>query len=170
MASLDIGEPWGPIETGGVRVNDRLRAADGDRERVAHRLHAALDEGRLTLAEYDERVRDAYAARTYAELYALLDDLPGPEDGPVAVPAEQRPATTAPRQHPTRDQRRLPTALTVLWIIWTSIVAVNVVVWLLVCVTTAHLIYPWPLWVALPSGAALGAVTYGVQMMRRSAG
>lgn len=170
MASLDIGEPGGPIETGGVRVNDRLRAADGDRERVAHRLHAALDEGRLTLAEYDERVRSAYEARTYAELYALLDDLPRPEDGPVTVPAEPHPVATAPRQRPTRDQRRLPPALAVLWIIWGSIVAVNVVVWLLACITTAQFIYPWPLWVALPSGAALGAVTYGVQTMRRSAG
>ncbi|HZS20169.1 MAG TPA: DUF1707 domain-containing protein [Pseudonocardiaceae bacterium] len=55
---------------------DRMRAADSDRERVAERLRSAHDEGRLTLAEYDERVQQAWAARTYGELAALTADLP----------------------------------------------------------------------------------------------
>jgi hypothetical protein len=33
-----------------------MRAADGDRHKVADQLKAALDEGRLSLGEYDERV------------------------------------------------------------------------------------------------------------------
>src|SRR5262245_47581179 len=53
-----------------------LRAGDADRERVAERLRTALDEGRLNLYEYDERLRDAYAAKTYSELDALVGDLP----------------------------------------------------------------------------------------------
>jgi len=59
-----------PVET--------MRAADADRHRIAEQLKASLDEGRLSLAEYDERVRDAYAARTYAELLILVADLPKP--------------------------------------------------------------------------------------------
>ncbi len=52
------------------------RASDADRERVADRLRRALDEGRLTVTEFDERTRAAYAARTYGELDELTTDLP----------------------------------------------------------------------------------------------
>jgi hypothetical protein len=38
-------------------------------------------------------------------------------------------------------------------------VIVNVVVWTLVCVTSGHLVYPWPVWVAGPLGAVLLGVT-----------
>ena len=54
-----------------------MRAADADRQAVADRLRAALDEGRLDLHEYDERLQRAYAAKTYGELDGLLADLPG---------------------------------------------------------------------------------------------
>ena len=35
---------------------ETLRAADADRQKVADQLKAALDEGRLSLHEYDDRV------------------------------------------------------------------------------------------------------------------
>lgn len=59
-----------------------MRASDGDRQQVAQRLQSALDEGRLGLTEYDERLRDTYAARTYAELDEVTADLPA-QVGPV---------------------------------------------------------------------------------------
>jgi hypothetical protein len=46
-------------------------------------------------------------------------------------------------------------------------VSVNLVVWVLVSVTTAQLIYPWPLWVAGPWGAVLLAVSVCVGHGRR---
>ena len=55
---------------------ETLRAADVDRQQVADQLKAALDEGRLSLGEYDDRVRQAYAARTYAELRRAERKLP----------------------------------------------------------------------------------------------
>lgn len=55
-----------------------MRAADSDRQRIADRLRLAADEGRLTLSEYDERLAAAFKAQTYAELNALITDLPGP--------------------------------------------------------------------------------------------
>jgi hypothetical protein len=71
-----------PVTNAGVdRRGDRMwqvRAGDTDRQVVVDRLGIALREGRLDLAEYDERLRQAYAARTYRELDGLLADLPAP--------------------------------------------------------------------------------------------
>jgi hypothetical protein len=63
---------------------DELRASDGDRERVAARLHAAAAEGRLTLDELGERLGVLYGARTYGELVPLTRDLPAAS--PVSAP------------------------------------------------------------------------------------
>ncbi|MCZ9342970.1 DUF1707 domain-containing protein, partial [Streptomyces sp. TRM76130] len=41
-----------------------LRASDADRERVAEVLRDALAEGRLDMAEFEERLDATYAART----------------------------------------------------------------------------------------------------------
>jgi hypothetical protein len=57
------------------------RAADADRDRVVVVLQGALGEGRLTLDEYDERVRLAYAARRFVDFDPLLVDLPAPPRG-----------------------------------------------------------------------------------------
>ncbi len=147
------------------RGHDSLRAADVDRQHVADQLYAALNEGRLSLGEYDERVRHAYAARTYAELNGLLGDLPSaPRTGTVAVPPREPPTPQSPSGRPLR---KLPLALMILWTIYGSVVAINLVVWFLVRVTVGF-VYPWPIWVAGPPGAALLAVTVGVQAIRRS--
>ena len=55
-----------------------LRACDADRERVVERLRAAVAEGRLSPEELDERLPAAFTARTYADLDAVLADLPRP--------------------------------------------------------------------------------------------
>jgi hypothetical protein len=138
---------------------ETLRAADSDRQKIADQLRGALDEGRLSLHEYDDRVRDAYAARTYKELLVLVADLPRPGLSAAEVAARQGAETR-------REARRLPTALLVLWTIWGSLVAVNLVVFVMVAMTTRHPLYPWPIWLLVP-GVALGAVTVGVQGIRR---
>jgi len=53
-----------------------LRASDVERRRVIATLQAACVEGRLNLDEYGQRVENALAARTRAQLEALLVDLP----------------------------------------------------------------------------------------------
>jgi hypothetical protein len=138
---------------------EALRAADADRHKIADQLKAALDEGRLSLDEYDERVRDAYAARTYADLLVIVADLPKPGLSAAEVNASRAAELK-------REARRLPTALSVLWTIWGAIAAINLVVWVLLMITVADDIYPWPVWLLVP-GAALGAVTVGVQSVRR---
>ncbi|RKS69031.1 uncharacterized protein DUF1707 [Actinomadura pelletieri DSM 43383] len=66
-----------------------MRAGDADRERVAHILREAAGEGRLTLAELDERLDAVYAAKTYAELEPITRDLPSPGAAPPS-PADGR--------------------------------------------------------------------------------
>jgi hypothetical protein len=69
-----------------------IRASDADRERVAQVLHKAMAEGRLTVAELDERLTGLYQAKTFGELVPFSRDLPGAQL--VAVPAA---AEVAPR-------------------------------------------------------------------------
>jgi hypothetical protein len=59
-----------------------VRIADADREQVAERLRTAAAEGRLTLAEADERQAAAYAALTADDLRPLVADLPRPVVAP----------------------------------------------------------------------------------------
>ncbi|MFD5234258.1 DUF1707 domain-containing protein [Streptomyces qaidamensis] len=61
-----------------------LRASDADRERVAEILRDALAEGRLDMAEFEERLDATYQARTYGELAPITRDLPA---AGVSVPA-----------------------------------------------------------------------------------
>jgi hypothetical protein len=56
-----------------------LRASDADREQVAERLRNAATEGRIGIDELEERLSATLAARTYAELEAVVADLPGPQ-------------------------------------------------------------------------------------------
>jgi len=57
-------------------VQRNFRASDAEREAAVRRLRRAVDEGRLTLAEFDERAAAAYAARTRGELDHTVSDLP----------------------------------------------------------------------------------------------
>ena len=72
-----------------------LRASHEDRDRVAERLRVAAGDGRLSPEELDERLERALTARTYAELAALVADLPAA--GTAATPtAALSPAAAAP--------------------------------------------------------------------------
>ena len=54
----------------------RLRASHADREQAAEVLKAAFVQGRLAKDEFDLRVGQVLASRTYAELEALTADIP----------------------------------------------------------------------------------------------
>ena len=123
---------------------DRMRAADTDRERVAEQLRLAHNEGRLDLTEYDERVRQAWAARTYGELAALTADLPGMRS--PAAPATRH--EVSPSRRPRRRGRAAVAA-------WASASMINLLIWAIVSLATLSWIYPWWVWVAGPWGAML---------------
>ncbi|HSK59751.1 MAG TPA: DUF1707 domain-containing protein, partial [Actinomycetospora sp.] len=69
----------------------------GDRERRAtdERLRAALDDGVLTVVEYDERVQQCWASRTQRELDTLVVDLP-PSSAVAPAPAADASGPPAP--------------------------------------------------------------------------
>jgi uncharacterized protein DUF1707 len=60
----------------GAGGRGHLRASHADREQVIGTLKAAFVQGRLVKDEFDLRVGQALAPRTYAELAALTADLP----------------------------------------------------------------------------------------------
>jgi hypothetical protein len=70
----------------------RLRASHADREHVIDILKAAFVQGRVTKDEFDARVGEAFAARTYAELAAITADIP------VRQLADQLPSNPARTQ------------------------------------------------------------------------
>jgi hypothetical protein len=145
-----------------------MRASDADRQEVVERLRGALDEGRLKMDEYLERMGLAYQAVTYGDLVPLCRDLP--EARPAVRPQPAAPPAQVPPPKAEVARRGgfagLPTPLKVLWTIWATVVSINVVVWVLVSATTAQLIYPWPLWVAGPWGVVLIGVTALVSTVR----
>jgi hypothetical protein len=65
-------------------VQPGMLAAAADRERTIDVLKAAFGEGRLTKEEFDIRSGRVLAARTYADLAAIVADLPSGPGGPVA--------------------------------------------------------------------------------------
>ena len=135
-----------------------LRASDADREQVAERLRIALDEGRLNLYEYDDRLREAFSAKTYAELNALLADLPGAAGVQAQVAPFQRGVGTHPVWRPDAAGR-YPGAvrrwLVERWESWLGAVAVCTAIWGVSSAFAGEVTYFWPGWVAGPWGMIL---------------
>lgn len=72
-----------PVTTGpggeraaGMPGPGHLRASHADREQVIDVLKTAFVQGRLAKGEFDARVGQAFASRTYADLAAVTADLP----------------------------------------------------------------------------------------------
>ena len=144
----------------------QLRVSDGGRQAAVARLRVAHDEGRLDLDEYDRRLAAAYASKTYGDLDQLFLDLPASGRAPAPlIPAPRTAAEVAVR--PAGVFARMPLALKVLWIVYASVVAINVTVWLLVSLSIGDAAYFWPMWLVIPGGA-LATVTAGIDAHRRS--
>jgi Domain of unknown function (DUF1707)/2TM domain len=142
-------------EPRGVDRHASLRASDADRERTVAQLRQHHGDGRLTLDEFDERMNQAYAARTLGELDRLLTDLP-----PVAVsppvPSAARPPV--PLQARRDFYRHL-----------CSYVATNaflVVIWALTGTRSGF----WPIWVIAFWGMAVASHAARVFLFREEFG
>ncbi len=95
---------------GNVNSAPGVRIGTAEREHAAKLLGEHFSAGRLEVAEFDERVRQAYLARTTAELNPLFLDLPGA-------------ATSQPRERRRPGRQPLRVALIVL-------LAIAVVAWM----------------------------------------
>lgn len=74
----------------------QFRASQADREQAIEVLKTAFVEDRVTKDEFDLRVDQALASRTYAELAAVTSDLPAwpAAAGPIAAGPPSTPART----------------------------------------------------------------------------
>jgi len=76
---------------GSAATRRYLRVSDAEREQVIVTLKAAFVHGRLAKDEFDLRVSQAFASRTYAELAVVTADLPAsPAAARSPVPARAR--------------------------------------------------------------------------------
>lgn len=76
----------------GAPDRNRMRASHADREHVIDTLKAAFVQGRVTKGELVVRVGRALGSRTYAELAALIADIPAAAIGaqPPRMAARER--------------------------------------------------------------------------------
>jgi len=133
-----------------------IRAGNADRERVVAQLNAAFSEGRLDVAELDERVAAAYAAKTLGELVPLTADLPvGQQAGRSAAPVPRADRVPAPGGAPSPAVRWAPVTGAL------GLFLVNVVIWGAISLGTGELIYFWPIWTAIPLALALVGMIAG---------
>jgi DUF1707 SHOCT-like domain len=143
----------------------RVRASDADRERTASLLREHHAEGRLTAEEFNDRLDQAFAAKTIGELDALLADLPGidlyrlPAAGirpapPGALRSRGRGAGRSAvdrRGHGAVSARRVAT-----WVAWAAISSLLFVTWLGIgLVSGGAAWFPWFLLVVVPWGMAI---------------
>lgn len=119
---------------------ERMRASDADRDAVARHLGHALQEGRLTLAEYHERLDRAMGAVTLGDLSPVTRDLPAPP-AEVLRPPERRSEAVRPGTERSQEWvRRLEP--------WRGLAAVSVVligIWGVTSVIAGGLLPFWPL-------------------------
>jgi hypothetical protein len=93
-----------------------IRIGTAEREKAAAVLGEHFSAGRLDTDEFDQRVREAYLARTAGDLAPLFTDLPAPT--PSAIPRERR----APQIPPLRALALF--ALLIACIVWIAAVRV----------------------------------------------
>lgn len=115
------------VEQGERSTQVAVRIGDAERERVRALLSRHAEDGRITLEEFDDRLGEAYAARTNAQLQGALRELPPLPAGAVPVPPAERVAAS----------RRVRAAVAG----YLGFVALMLTIWVL---TGAG--FFWPLW------------------------
>lgn len=111
-----------------------LRASDADRESVASRLRAAREDGRLDTDELEERLGQAYAAKTFGDLAPLTADL-GP--APSSAPSPAAAPTPVDQQDGANWRLR--------WGSWAGTSVLLVGIWAITCIASGSLQFFWPI-------------------------
>ncbi len=140
---------------------DAMRASDSDREKVVQALQEQVGEGRLTLAEFEQRSTDAYAtAKTVGDLRALTKDLPvdplAPPKPPLASWQQPWPMPITPPWAQQQDYTNLTNRRIgppPMRRVHPLRIAVAALVMLLAVGAVAnvafHVLFPWPLLIIL---------------------
>jgi hypothetical protein len=127
---------------------NEMRAGDSERQAVADKLKTALDEGRLDLHEYDERLQKTYAAKTYGELDGLVTDLPGTTPAQRSRVEPYQPAAEPVRAGEPGEERKPggPPFLAG----YGGVVLLCVVIWAISSLASRDWLYFWPGWMLIP--------------------
>jgi hypothetical protein len=146
----------------GLQLSGARRVTDDERKATDALLRAALDDGRLDLAEFDQRVRAAYAAKVQADLERLVADLSEPDVTPTGVSPVRRLLTAPP------------------WLVLGgTVAAAGVAIWLAASgrpVLAVVLLAPWLLWQSArllrtrPPAAPVAPATTQIVAAQESAG
>jgi len=130
----------------------KTRASDADRDRAVAALREHLAAGRLTVAEFEERMDQACAAKTLGELDTLMADLPETGPGQLSDELAYRSAGPPPtRQRAPRSIETRRGGWRAAGGAWLAISLVLLVIWLASGASGGL----WFLWVALALGAVL---------------
>ncbi len=100
-----------------VNVMDQrpeVRIGTAERERAQSALSEHFSEGRLEMAEFEERSGQAAAARTFADLEPIFADLPGGLAALFPAPLVKAPRRRARRPLPATRHRTIPVGALIL--------------------------------------------------------
>ncbi|QIS14621.1 DUF1707 SHOCT-like domain-containing protein [Nocardia arthritidis] len=120
-----------------MELSTGTRASDAERERVVRLLGRHMADGRIDLAEYDQRVARVYATATREELSVVLSDLPRLKD------------SVAQRNSRVPIWQRIEGGS------WLGVSVLVLVIWGAISLGVGSLTYFWPMWVIGPWGAVL---------------
>ncbi|APE36111.1 hypothetical protein BOX37_21710 [Nocardia mangyaensis] len=124
-------------------ITPGTRASDAERNAIVAQLGTHLADGRLDLAEYDQRVAQVYATTTRDQLDVVLSDLPELSTQQSAEVVERKSAPRIP------VWQRIEAGS------WAGVSVIVLVIWGLISLTAGELTYFWPMWVIGPWGAVL---------------
>lgn len=129
---------------GNMDITPGTRASDAERDQIVRLLGRHMSEGRLDLAEYDQRVARVYGTTTREDLQLVLADLPKLERERAAT------TTVAKARGP-----RIPLWQRIEGSAWLGVSVLVLVIWGAISLGVGELTYFWPMWVIGPWGAVL---------------
>ncbi|MEC3915033.1 DUF1707 SHOCT-like domain-containing protein [Nocardia sp. CDC160] len=121
-------------------ITTGTRASDAERAHVADLLGRHLADGRLDLAEYNDRLTRVYSTATREDLQLVLQDLP------------KLPKTVAPR---STSRARFPIWQQIEGSAWLGVSLLCLFIWAAISLAAGEFTYFWPIWVTVPWGAVL---------------
>jgi hypothetical protein len=134
--------------TAGMAAHGRLRASYTDREQMIDVLKAAFVQGRLTKDEFDARIGQAFAARTHADLAAVIPA------GLIGAQSPSKAAWTPARPPVNRDVKSSVCAIVLATALWlAAFFTDNAAVFIVAIVVTISVFLASPAADALMLGA-----------------
>jgi Domain of unknown function (DUF1707) len=135
-----------------VPGDPRIRASDADRDRTTALLREHHAAGRLTAAEFDERMTAALSATTLGELDELMADLPAIDLYRLPHESLRRPPGPTHQALVPRDPGQPPAVpgTTVALAILGAVAGALIAVWAVTAVIGVGTWFPWWLAVVIP--------------------